>query len=176
VLHTETLFCKAILKFLAGGKFVGFLLFRECWKNYKKFEEKLNDKNYYDLDTVCRIKFGLGLFNIIFASFPKALSALIRIIGFQPGNKEKGLEYLESCINSAAKSRSALAAIVLCLYHIDLNPNLEKVCEILKKYMRLYPKNALFQWIASNVSWKYSQLDDAVFFIKNSLKSCPESF
>lgn len=79
-------------------------------------------------------------------------------------------------MNNAAKSRSALAAIVLCLYHIDLNPNLEKVCEILKKYMRLYPKNALFQWIASNVSWKYSQLDDAVFFIKSSLNSCPTSF
>lgn len=29
---------KGILRFLEGSKFKAFLIFRECWKTYKKYE------------------------------------------------------------------------------------------------------------------------------------------
>lgn len=38
MLLTETLMFKGVLRFLSGNKFKAFLIFRECWKIYRKYE------------------------------------------------------------------------------------------------------------------------------------------
>ena len=46
---------------------------------------------------------------------------------------------------------------------------MDRVCTTLKTYLQAYPHSALFHWVTSIVSWKYAQLDDAVFFIERAL-------
>lgn len=87
---------KGILKFIEGSKFKAFLIFRECWKVYRKYEQELeysNDDNLLDPDFRSRLLLGLGLFYLIVSFLPKSLSALISIFGFI-GNKEKGKLFL----------------------------------------------------------------------------------
>lgn len=40
---------------------------------------------------------------------------------------------------------------------------------------RAFPNSAIFLWVSSIVSWKLSQLDDAVFFIERAIAACPHS-
>jgi len=70
--------------------------------------------------------------------------------------------------------RSSFAALICILYYLDLNPNLTVACDILNKSLEKYPSCVLYHWVASIVSWKCSQVDDAVFYIKKALWSCGE--
>jgi len=38
LIATETQLIKGVLRFLSGNKFKAFLIFRECWKTYRKYE------------------------------------------------------------------------------------------------------------------------------------------
>lgn len=77
------------------------------------------------------------------------------MVGFTSGNREKGKEYLEMCVKQR-RSRSAYAALIISLYHIDQEPRLENVCLKLKVLLDAYPHSAIFHWVASIVSWKLS--------------------
>ncbi len=97
---------KGVLRFLAGNKFKAFLIFRECWKTYRKYEAiyaKIEEKKvgrpiYFDEDFESRLLLGLGLFYIGISALPKSLTAIVRIVGFS-GNREKGKVYLDRCVS-----------------------------------------------------------------------------
>jgi hypothetical protein len=38
IITAETLMLKGVLRFLAGYKFKSFLIFRDCWKTFRKYE------------------------------------------------------------------------------------------------------------------------------------------
>ena len=99
---------KGILKFLSGNKFKAFLIFRECWKTYKKYEHFISkpdneckenaqkatkDPLWLDADFKSRLLLGLGLFYLGISALPRSLTAIIRIVGFA-GNRDKGKMYL----------------------------------------------------------------------------------
>lgn len=69
-------------------------------------------------------------------------------------------------------SRSAFASLITLLFKIDQETTYDQVCSSLKTLLIDYPHSPLFHWIASIVSWKLSQLDDAVFFIDRALSAC----
>mmetsp|Transcript_15109 Transcript_15109/g.14689 ORF Transcript_15109/g.14689 Transcript_15109/m.14689 type:complete len:270 (+) Transcript_15109:1740-2549(+) len=177
----EVLMFKGVLRFLGGSKFKAFLIFRECWKTYRKYEQiylKVTEKEnkcsfpeYMDQDFLSRLFLGLGLFYLGISALPKSLSTISRIVGFS-GNRDKGKAYLEKCM-AQRKCRAGYSALILCLYYLDREPNLDKVCQILNTFIKAYPHSSLFYWVASIISWKHAQLDDAVFFIDRALMNCP---
>jgi len=173
IIQAEVLTFKGVLRFLAGSRFKAFLTFREAWKTYRKYEPLANKKSddTLDDDLRSRVLLGLGLFHIGIAGLPRSLTAIIRIVGFS-GSKDRGKAYLNACLD-LKRARSPFAALILALYHIDMEPQLEKVCNIVKKMLSNFPQCALFHWVSSIISWKFAQLDDAVFFIERSLASCP---
>eukprot|EP00347_Sterkiella_histriomuscorum_P010935 403374369 len=188
LITTETLMFKGVLRFLSGQKFKAFMIFRDCWKIYKKYEQIFNSKlktsdgvekqtigtkyEYFDGDFKSRLYLGLGLFYLGISALPKSLTTIIRIVGVTSGNRERGRIYLEKCMNDK-RSRSPYAALILSLFYIDQEPKLEKVCQQLKTQLQAYPHSALFHWVSSIVSWKLAQLDDAVYFIERALSTCP---
>jgi hypothetical protein len=107
-----------------------------------------------DGDFTSRLLLGLGLFYLGISALPRSLTAIIRIVGFT-GDRDKGMRYLHDCINQS-RSRSPYAALILCLFNIDQEPNLDEVCLILKQYINAFPHSALFHWLSSIVSWKYA--------------------
>ncbi len=96
----------------------------------------------------------MGVFYLGISALPKSLTAIVRIVGFA-GNKEKGQRYLNLCMEEG-KCRAPYAALVLSLYLVDMDPQLNRVCNILNKNLANYPHSTLFYWIASIVAWKYS--------------------
>ncbi|CDW85401.1 UNKNOWN [Stylonychia lemnae] len=187
IITAENLMFKGVLRFLSGQKFKAFMIFRECWKTYKKYEQILqtklkiseddiqNDKKYwyFDGDFKARLYLGLGLFYLGISALPKSLTTIIRLVGFTSGNKDKGGQYLQKCID-IKQSRSPYAALIISLFHIDQEPQLERVCSLLKVQLQAYPHSALFHWVSSIVSWKLAQLDDAVYFIERAISICPK--
>ena len=128
MITVETLMFKGVLRFLSGHKFKAFLIFRECWKVYRKYEsilpkilnsDKTNRKyEFFDGDFESRLYLGLGLFYLGISALPKSLTTIIRIVGFTSGNRSKGLEYLTKCMESR-KSRSAYAALIILLFFVN---------------------------------------------------------
>ena len=168
LIQTELNMFKGILKFLRGNRFKAFLTLRDCWKSYRKFERLIEkEPQEFDDDLKARVYFGLGIFQVLVSALPRSITTLMTLVGFS-GNREKGKENLNHCLQMR-KARSPFAAMILCLYHIDLDPDLDRVCAILKEYLDNFPHCALFHWIASIVSWRFAQLDDAVFFINRAL-------
>ena len=128
ILMTETLMFKGVLRFLSGHKFKAFLIFRECWKIYRKYETILlkyklsNDqRERFDGDFKSRLYLGLGLFYLGISVLPRNLTTLIRIVGFTSGNREKGLDYLTKCMDEGY-SRSPYASLIILLFHVDKEP------------------------------------------------------
>ena len=63
MIETEILMFKGILRFLRGNRFKAFLTFRDCWKNYKRFESMVEKHpENFDDDIKSRVYFGLGIF------------------------------------------------------------------------------------------------------------------
>lgn len=111
------------------------MIFRECWKTYKKYEHILTTKiknpddeiqkeskyQYFDGDFKSRLYLGLGLFYLGISALPKSLTTIIRIVGFTSGNRDRGRQYLEKCMTEK-ESRSAYAALIVSLFYIDQEP------------------------------------------------------
>ena len=90
---------KGVLRFLGGYRFKAFLIFRECWKTFRKYEQIMikigsNEKDskypYFDGDFRSRLLLGLGLFYLGISSLPRSLTTIITLVGFTSGNREKG--------------------------------------------------------------------------------------
>ena len=115
----ETMMFKGVLRFLGGQKFKAFLVFRECWKIYRRFEQ-LMQKGLLaeDPDVESRVQLGLGLFYLGISALPKSLTTLIRLVGFTSGNRERGITYLTQCMQSR-RSRAPYASLLLLLFHLD---------------------------------------------------------
>ena len=96
----------------------------------------------YDADIQGRTYFGLGLFMLLMSLAPTSIGTILRLAGFS-SNREKGLEYLYKC-KSLNVYRSPFACVILGLYYIDMDPDLEKAQVLIDEYLRIYPKCVLF--------------------------------
>jgi len=171
VIMAETNLFKSILLLLSGQKLKAFITLRQAWKLYKKFENRL--ERVEDLDIRGRVLFGLGLFMLFLSLVPSSMSTLLKLIGFS-GSREKGVEFLEACKDTKT-SRSVFAAVTLGLYHIDMEPNIEKSSYLLSQAAEEYPGCVLVHWVYSVVAWKNNHVDSAVQKLHQALDCCGET-
>ena len=68
-----------------------------------------------------RVLFGLGFFYMATSLMPLSLVPLMRLVGFVM-HRQRGTSYLFECVERSLGYRSSLAAILLAMYHLDLEP------------------------------------------------------
>ena len=166
ILGAEANLFKAILLVITGQKFKAFINLRNCWKSYKKFEHNANLNG----DMKSRVELGLGIFLLIISLAPVSVTTILRLAGFS-SNRGEGLQHLFKCYEQSA-SHSPYAGIILSLYYVDLDPNIEKASEIIESLVPKYPGCVLLHWVNSIISWKNNQLEAAIGYLNKALRCC----
>lgn len=166
VLQAELMLYKSIVLIISGQKFKAFISLRNCWKIYKNYENTLIE----DLDIKARIELGLGVFLLLLSLAPVSISTILRLAGFS-SDREKGIQHLQKSL-SLNQSRSNYAGLILALFFIDLNPQIERASEMISSLSIKYPGCVLVHWVHSIISWKTSKIDAAIEFLNKSLFFC----
>ena len=134
VCNAELLLMRSLLQIMLGLRFRALFNLRQCWYAYYRLEQFIADDaslrtcaenvdcvmTYDDLRG--RILFGLGFFYMATSLVPTSLVPLVRLAGFLM-HRQRGKSYLFECVERALGPRSSLAAILLSMYHLDLEPD-----------------------------------------------------
>jgi tetratricopeptide (TPR) repeat protein len=171
IISAETSLYKGILLLVSGQKLRAFIVMRTAWKTLKRYESSVN--SIRDSDIKSRVLFGLGLFSLVVSLVPYSISTILKLAGFA-GNKDKGLEMLKQCYTLKG-SRSPFVPLILAMYHVDSDPNLELAQTWLDQALAEYPKCVFFHWVKSVVAWKCNRVDMAVCAIQTALLYCGEN-
>merc|ERR1719502_27290 len=118
-----------------------------------------------------RVSFGLGLFYLVTSLLPTGLCPLLRLAGFVI-DREQGRAYLTRCIDGKLGYRATLATIVLSMYHLDMEPDMERAGDLLIHGLHQKPQNVLLHWAASLLAWRNADIESAVMEIGSALYSC----
>ena len=133
VCNAELLLMRSLLQIILGFRFRALYNLRQCWYAYYRLEQFLEDDASMracteDVDCVMtyddlrgRILFGLGFFYMATSLVPTSLVPLVRLAGFLM-HRQRGKTYLFECVERALGSRCSIAAILLAMYHLDLEP------------------------------------------------------
>ena len=133
ILTAELQLMRSMLQIILGLRFRALYNLRQCWYAYYRLEPFLEDEvslktcaqdvdcmmTYDDLRG--RILFGLGFFYMASSLVPASLVPLVRLAGFLM-HRQRGKMYLFECVERALGSRCSIAAILLAMYHLDLEP------------------------------------------------------
>ena len=133
ILTAEMQLMRSMLQIILGLRFRALYNLRQCWYAYYRLEPFLEDEvslktcaqdvdcmmTYDDLRG--RILFGLGFFYMASSLVPASLVPLVRLAGFLM-HRQRGKMYLFECVERALGSRCSIAAILLAMYHLDLEP------------------------------------------------------
>jgi Protein of unknown function (DUF3808) len=168
LLNAELMLFKSIILIITGQKFKAFISLRNCWKTYKKFEKKSG----LDLDMVSRLELGLGIFLLLVSLSPSSVTTILHLAGFS-SSRDQGLSHLNKCFEMNS-SRSPYAAILLSLYYVDLEPDINKAYRFIEVMKENYPGCVLLHWINSIISWKNNQIETAIEYLNLALKYCGE--
>ena len=168
VMKAEVGIFRAILLFISGQRLKAFLTLRTAWKLYRKYESQL--KTCSEADIFSRISFGLGLFYLLLTLIPSSIATLLRLAGFC-GDRAKGLDLLEQCSRSTG-SRGPMATIVLSVFYIDMDPDLDRAERLLETCLSQYPTCVLLYWVSSIMLWKTGKVAKAISVIQKALSCC----
>ena len=161
----EVCIYRGALHFFLGNKFQLFRTIAEGWRCFKRLEallEKTITKETLSQRSLHRFHFGLGSFHLILSLIPPGILKLMKFFGLVDSNKEKGIQLLHLC-RTEQDIRSNYAIIILTLYTIEFELNLEKACEIMIPSLESFPGCPLFFWLASIISWKYAQVQTLLY-------------
>ena len=133
LLAAEILLMRSLLQVMLGQRLRALYNLRQSWYAYFRLEQSLESESALQscaLDVECvltyedlrgRILFGLGFFYMATSLIPSSLVPLIRLAGFCM-HRERGKTYLFECVERALGARATPAAILLAMYHLDLEP------------------------------------------------------
>ena len=133
IFTAEILLMRSMLQVMLGQRLRALYNLRQAWYAYFRLEQVLEtdadlQASARDVDCVMtyedlrgRILFGLGFFYMATSLIPASLVPLIRLAGFVM-HRQRGKTYLFECVERALGTRSAPAAILLAMYHLDLEP------------------------------------------------------
>uniref|UniRef100_A0A0G4G0Q5 PH domain-containing protein n=1 Tax=Chromera velia CCMP2878 TaxID=1169474 RepID=A0A0G4G0Q5_9ALVE len=155
----------------------------EAEERRKKDEEVLSskqppvDRHVLQLLSTChrclasRALTGLGIFYVIVSLVPGSIAPLLRLAGFVV-DKERGRRYLDACAVEGNRPRAPLAALVLSLFHLDMQPDVERAGQLLTSVLERHPASGLPLWAASVLAWRHGCIQDAVFLVQRALNAC----
>mmetsp|Transcript_12006 Transcript_12006/g.34582 ORF Transcript_12006/g.34582 Transcript_12006/m.34582 type:complete len:370 (+) Transcript_12006:1-1110(+) len=81
------------------------------------------------------------------------LSTLLRLAGFI-SHREQGKAFLAGIVEHDLGTRASLAAVVLAMYHLDLEPDVPRAGELLVKSLSRTPENVFLHWAGSVLAWR----------------------
>ena len=168
VIKAEVGVFRAILLFISGQRLKAFLTLRTAWKIYRKYEYQLSAIS--DMDIFSRVSFGLGLFYLLLTLIPSSIATLLRLAGFC-GDRNRGLDLLDQCCRCGG-SRSPMATIVLSVFYIDMDPDLDRSERLLEAGTGSYPTCVLLYWVSSILLWKTGKVAKAISVLQKALACC----
>jgi len=184
VLSAELLLMRSVLQVMLGLRLRALYNLRQAWYAYYRLESSLDPQHlrqcsqevtclssYEDLRG--RILFGLGFFYMAASLVPASLVPLVRLAGFLM-HRQKGKAYLFEAVEGNLGSRSAGAAILLAMYHLDLEPDMKHAGNILIASLGRQPENALLHWAGSLLAWRNTFMSQAVSITGKALWCCGE--
>eukprot|EP00438_Fugacium_kawagutii_P016823 Skav203782 [mRNA] locus=scaffold206:380976:381650:+ [translate_table: standard] len=133
IFTAELQLMRSLLQIILGLRFRALYNLRQCWYAYYRLEHLLEDEALKrcaeDVDCVMtledlkgRILFGLGFFYMGCSLVPASLVPLLRLAGFVM-HRQRGKMYLFECVERSMGARRSPAAILLAMYHLDLEPD-----------------------------------------------------
>mmetsp|Transcript_28779 Transcript_28779/g.67705 ORF Transcript_28779/g.67705 Transcript_28779/m.67705 type:complete len:737 (-) Transcript_28779:58-2268(-) len=185
IFTAEILLMRSLLQVMLGQRLRALYNLRQSWYAYYRLEQLLeNDSDLRactrDVDCVMtyedlrgRVLFGLGFFYMATSLIPSSLVPLIRLAGFVM-HRQRGKVYLFECVERALGTRSAPAAILLAMYHLDLEPDMKHAGNILIASLGRQPENALLHWAGSLLAWRNTFMAQAVSITSKALWCCGE--
>lgn len=185
VFSAEMLLLRSALQVMLGARIRAVYNLRLCWLTYYRLEQMLSDEAAFDFlasdkdavftvdDLRGRILFGLGLFYLAVSLLPAGLSSLIRLAGFVM-HRQRGKAYLFACVERDLGPRSILAAILLSMYHLDLEPDIARAGNLLVASLGRQPENVLLHWAGSLLAWRNTFIAQAVAMTGKALWCCGE--
>jgi len=197
VCAAELLLMRCGLQVITGSRLTLFFSLRRCWYAYRRLEHILSENGQGCSGTVgsCgvfgptdaqhvddgedslawddikgRVCFGLGFFYLATSMLPVGLCPLIRLAGFLI-DRQQGKAYLARCVDGDMGPRATLATILLSMYHLDLEPDMQRAGELLIRGLSEKPQNVLLHWAASLLAWRNADIESAVMEIGSALYS-----
>ena len=133
IFTAELQLMRSLLQIMLGLRFRALYNLRQCWYAYYRLEHFLEEgqglkRCAENVDCVMtnedlrgRILFGLGFFYMASSLVPASIVPLLRLAGFVM-HRQRGKMYLFECVERALGARSSMAAILLAMYHLDMEP------------------------------------------------------
>lgn len=104
---------------------------------------------------------------------PGGLCSLARLAGFVV-NRPRGKAYLGECAEGHLGPRASLAAILLAMYHLDLEPDVARAGGLLVASLGRQPENVLLHWAGSLLAWRNTCVTQAMEMTSKALWCCGE--
>lgn len=202
VLSAELLLIRSGLQVFLGARLRALFNLRQCWYAYCRLERQLDldilgggqsrrsesaassgDKASQQAreqamtlsgrDLRGRILLGAGFFYLAVSLLPAGFLPFARLVGFVM-DREKGKALLTECVERQLGPRATLAALVLSMYHLDLEADLARSGDLLVWGLQLQPENVLLHWAGSVLAWRNTCIPAAGDLAQRALWCCGE--
>ncbi len=117
---------------------------------------------------------GLGLYNFAVAQIPPAFKWALNLVGIS-GDKEMGVKYIENASENGKYSKVE-ALYYLAQIEMDFLIDYESSAAILKRLVKRYPQNLLFNYSYGVLLMKQRQLNEADRYIDKVIKADNKQF
>mmetsp|Transcript_141558 Transcript_141558/g.359575 ORF Transcript_141558/g.359575 Transcript_141558/m.359575 type:complete len:887 (-) Transcript_141558:50-2710(-) len=171
------------LQVILGARFRALFNLRQCWHAYRRLETNLPSSGLGDFldpmgmftpeDLRGRVCLGLGLFYLATSLLTPGLSPLLRLAGFVM-DRERGKALLAECVEWELGVRAIPAAIMLSMYHLDLEPNVPRAGDLLVASLGRKPENVLLHWGGSFLAWRNTCITQAAEMTEKAIWCCGE--
>eukprot|EP00397_Hematodinium_sp_SG-2012_P032801 GEMP01034961.1.p1 GENE.GEMP01034961.1~~GEMP01034961.1.p1 ORF type:complete len:682 (+),score=115.60 GEMP01034961.1:21-2066(+) len=152
--------------------------FRSCWNMRAAFVQlkKLSkDKRIASCPSLqSRIRANLGYCYLGVPLMPATYRPWFRLFGFPTDEKQCGYDMIkEEALNEDSECNIP-CALIMSLYHLDVEPNLDMVRDLIVANLTHTPNCPLLHWVASICAWRYAEIDDARFLLQEAISCCVE--
>ncbi len=155
---------------IAFGKAGNFLDAAWATKKSETFLSELLEINPGKTDAYL----GLGLYNFAVAQIPSAFKWALNLVGIS-GNKNTGVKYIENAAENGNYTRVE-AQYYLAQIEIDFLIDYESSAAILKRLVKRYPQNLLFNYSYAVLLMKQRKLSDADKFLNRVIAASDTQF
>ena len=150
---------------IAFGKARNFLDAAWATKKSESYLSQLLELNPKKTDAYL----GLGLYNFAIAQIPSAFKWALNLVGIS-GDRDTGVRYIETAAENG-KYAKIEAQYYLAQIEMDFLTDYESSAAILKKLVKRYPRNSLFNYSYAVLLMKERKLAEADKFLKKVISS-----